>query len=69
MGGLQSRRVINSIAGDGNNLTVALERLDDAHLLIRRDPGENDFRVLQRLFKLALGKLSQLIPADDGRVA
>ena len=40
VGLFQSRRVVDSIAGHSRDLSVSLQRLDDAHLLFRRYPGK-----------------------------
>ena len=48
---LQRRRIVNAVAGNGHDMLLLLQRLHDAHLLIGGNPGEDDFRVVQRELK------------------
>src|SRR5476649_624468 len=38
---LQRGRVVDAVPGHGHDLTIRLQRVDDAELLLRHDPREN----------------------------
>ena len=44
MGGLQRRRIVDAIAGHRDDLAISLVGVDDAQLLVRRDPREHTGR-------------------------
>jgi hypothetical protein len=52
VGGLQRRRVVHAVAGDGDDLALLLQRLDDQHLLLGGDAGEEDLRRIERQLQL-----------------
>ena len=41
MGGLERRRVVDTVASHGDDFAIGFERLDDAELLLGHDTGED----------------------------
>jgi hypothetical protein len=42
----QRRRIVNTVSGDGHNGSKTLETFYDDEFLLRRCPGEDDFRIM-----------------------
>ena len=61
---LQRRRVVDPVAGDRHNVSLAFERIDDPAFLIGTDASEDDFRRVQRQTQLDVGQRAQLLAGD-----
>ena len=61
---LQRRRVVDPVAGDRHNVSLAFERIDDPAFLICTDASEDDFRRVQRQTQLHVGQRAQPLPGD-----
>ena len=62
------RCVVDAVAGHRDDLTLVLQRADDAHLLLREHPREDDLRRVERELKLDVGEMPELLAGDhDGR--
>ena len=59
--------VVHAVAGDRDNVPLALEALDHEHLLLCRDAGEQDLRAVERDLQLRRRHRAQRLAAHDGR--
>jgi hypothetical protein len=63
----QRRCVVDPVAGDGDDLALVLERLDDPHLLLGGDAGEEDLGRIECQLQLCRRHQAQLLAVDDHR--
>ena len=56
---------VHAISGHGYDLALLVQRADDAHLLLREHPGEDDLRRVERDLELDVGKVAELLAGDD----
>ena len=68
VGLLQRRRVVDPVAGDGDDLALLLQRFDEVHLLLGGDAGEEDLRGIQRQLQLRGRQAPQVVAGDDHRL-
>ena len=61
---LQRRCVVDAIAGDGDDVPLALQRLDDAHLLVGGHAGEQDLLRVERELELRVREAGQRVARD-----
>ena len=64
VGLLERRRVVDAVAGHGDDLAAALERVDDAQLVLGIH-ARVDADVLDDVVELVVGHRLELVPGDD----
>ena len=65
VGRLQRRRVVHAVAGHRHDMPHALEGLGDLHLVLGRDPREEDVLGRKRLFEPLVGHVVEFVAGDD----
>jgi len=65
---LQGWRIVHPITGDGDDFALVPERIDHQHLLLGRDPGEQDFRAVEGNLQLRRGQLAHGFAEQEGRL-
>ncbi|KAF5133338.1 hypothetical protein E5D57_003962 [Metarhizium anisopliae] len=69
IGRSEGRRVVDTVAGDGNDIVALAELFDDAQLLLRRGSGKDDFSVLADHVPVFWHQVAQILALEQQAVS